>query len=196
MKFSDFTTALTAVCVLQLSTARAKHGNSHLGAIERSHKHHKASHASEVEKGHGIESRGVDVEKRTGKCQFPSDAGLVAVTPNDSNGGWAMSPDQCCEPGNYCPYACPPGQVMAQWDPDATAYTYPQSMVRILLPEGDAVLTRLRTEDFTATKVEQSKSLFQTSHIVSMAPETLVARIRPRETSPFARPCFRATRPC
>lgn len=134
MKFFDFTTALTAVFALQLSTARAKHGESHLSAIERLHKHHKASHASKAEKGHEMELRGLELEKRTGKCQFPTDAGLVAVTPNDSNGGWAMSPDQCCEPGNYCPYACPPGQVMAQWDPDATAYTYPQSMVRILLP--------------------------------------------------------------
>lgn len=38
-----------------------------------------------------------------------------------------MSPDQQCTAGNYCPYACPPGQLMAQWDKSATSYTYPQS---------------------------------------------------------------------
>lgn len=31
----------------------------------------------------------------------------------------------------YCPYACPPGMLMAQWDPDATEYKYPQSMVSL-----------------------------------------------------------------
>lgn len=71
------------------------------------------------------------IEKRGGQCQFPTDAGLVAVTPKAMNAGWAMSPDQPCMPDSYCPYACPPGQVMAQWDPKATAYTYPASMVRL-----------------------------------------------------------------
>jgi hypothetical protein len=40
-----------------------------------------------------------------------------------------MSPNQPCKPGNYCPYACPPGQVSMQWDPEATSYSYPMSMV-------------------------------------------------------------------
>src|SRR5579862_4574686 len=67
--------------------------------------------------------------KRGGQCQFPTDAGLVPVTPGAQNAGWAMSPDQPCLPGHYCPYACPSGQVMAQWNPAATSYTYPLSMV-------------------------------------------------------------------
>ena len=69
------------------------------------------------------------VERRDGQCTFPTDAGLVSVTPDQENAGWAMSPNQPCLPGNYCPYACPPGQVSMQWDPDATSYTYPLSMV-------------------------------------------------------------------
>lgn len=68
-------------------------------------------------------------EKKDGQCQFPTDAGLVAVTPTEQNAGWAMSPNQPCLPGHYCPYACPPGQVSMQWDPEATSYTYPLSMV-------------------------------------------------------------------
>lgn len=67
--------------------------------------------------------------KKRAQCEFPTDAGLVSVTPGAMNAGWAMSPDQPCKPGMYCPYACPPGQLMAQWDPDATEYAYPESMV-------------------------------------------------------------------
>lgn len=84
----------------------------------------------------GIEKRTVPetitpsaLEKRGSQCAFPTDAGLVAVTPGELNAGWAMSPDQRCNPGSYCPYACPPGQVSMQWDPSATSYAYPKSMV-------------------------------------------------------------------
>lgn len=65
--------------------------------------------------------------KRSTTCQFPTDAGLVEITPKSSNAGWALSPDQQCTAGSYCPYACPPGQVMNQWDPQATAYTVSES---------------------------------------------------------------------
>lgn len=121
----------TALCAtFAVSTlASTKHGNAHLNALERRHKHHRHEHSSRAELGLPVELRGATYEKRTNHCEFPSDAGLVAVTPNDQNGGWAMSPDQVCKSGMYCPYACPPGQVMAQWDPDATSYSYPQSMV-------------------------------------------------------------------
>ena len=47
-------------------------------------------------------------------CSLPSDADIVPVGAN----GWAMSPDEPCIPGKYCPYACPPGKVMNQWDQD------------------------------------------------------------------------------
>ena len=126
MKFTN-TGAINAILALHLSVACAKHGNVHLNALERRHRHSRNLHSSTAETGPAVELRDLDIGKRSGQCQFPADAGLVAVTPNDSNGGWAMSPDQCCEPGHYCPYACPAGQVMAQWDPDATSYTYPMS---------------------------------------------------------------------
>lgn len=68
------------------------------------------------------------LNKRGGNtCDFPSNKGLVSVTSKSSNGGWAMSPDQQCTEGNYCPYACPPGKLMAQWDSSATSYSYPES---------------------------------------------------------------------
>ena len=71
--------------------------------------------------------------KRTGSCAFPTDdPDLVAVTPDEMNAGWAMSPNQQCTPNSYCPIACKPGMVMAQWDQEATSYSYPMSMVRLL----------------------------------------------------------------
>lgn len=65
--------------------------------------------------------------KRDNTCSFPTDSGLVAVTEDQRNGGWAMSPDQQCTAGKYCPYACPSGQLMNQWDKSATTYSYPKS---------------------------------------------------------------------
>ncbi|KAL4795337.1 hypothetical protein BDV19DRAFT_362934 [Aspergillus venezuelensis] len=101
-----FIAASALLCAVAVEAAQHNHGHAHR------HLHGKKD----------------VVEKRGGSCEFPSDAGLVAVTPGSKNAGWAMSPDQSCEPGNYCPYACPPGQVSMQWDPDATSYSYPMSM--------------------------------------------------------------------
>ncbi|KAJ5975607.1 hypothetical protein N7481_009314 [Penicillium waksmanii] len=106
MKFNIAPSRAAALVALIASAEAARHGHSHL---------HRRS-------------ENVSVEKRGGQCQFPSNAGLVSVTPNEENAGWAMSPNQPCKPGNYCPYACPAGQVSMQWDPKATSYSYPMSM--------------------------------------------------------------------
>lgn len=68
------------------------------------------------------------VEKRENVCKFPSNQNLISVTSDKDNAGWAISPDQKCTGGSYCPYACPPGKLMAQWDKSATTYSYPSSM--------------------------------------------------------------------
>ena len=133
MKFGSLSTGISATLFLQASFTDAKHSNAHLNVLERRHRHHKESHVSKAQVDNGVELRTAEVQKRGGECQFPSDAGLVAVSPGSENGGWAMSPNQCCTPGSYCPYACPSGQMMAQWSPNATSYTYPQSMVRFVL---------------------------------------------------------------
>ncbi|ETS82356.1 hypothetical protein PFICI_04232 [Pestalotiopsis fici W106-1] len=64
-----------------------------------------------------LKARGLDT------CTFPSSDGLIAITPGSDNAGWAMSPDQPCTCGSYCPYACPPGQVSAQWKDGSTYAT-------------------------------------------------------------------------
>ncbi|KAL2691730.1 hypothetical protein Neosp_002119 [[Neocosmospora] mangrovei] len=87
----------------------------------KAHQHH--------ERGAGhLHGSPAPIVKRGGQCEFPTDdPNMVAVTPDEKNAGWAMSPDQECKPGSYCPFACKPGMVMNQWDPDST-YDYPASM--------------------------------------------------------------------
>ncbi|QKX61764.1 uncharacterized protein TRUGW13939_08920 [Talaromyces rugulosus] len=108
MRANTMASRLAAIVGL-VAIAEAAHSHGHL--------HHRRHPDTEKQ-----------TEKRGGQCEFPSDAGLVAVTPDEQNAGWAMSPNQLCEPGSYCPYACPPGQVSMQWNPKATSYTYPLSM--------------------------------------------------------------------
>ncbi len=141
MRARAITSSASALLLLTASLATAKHSQVHdrLDALHKRHHrvHHQLEPRTTAEDGEqGVEIRAVPettsqagVEKRGGQCAFPTDAGLVSVTPGEQNAGWAMSPDQPCTPGNYCPYACPPGQVSVQWDPTATSYTYPQSMV-------------------------------------------------------------------
>lgn len=113
MKFEMASSRAAALVALIASVDAARHGHHHV--------HH-----------HEVRSENLTLEKKSGQCQFPTDVGLVPITPNAQNAGWAMSPNQPCLPGNYCPYACPPGQVMMQWDPQATSYAYPMSMVSSL----------------------------------------------------------------
>ena len=62
------------------------------------------------------------LNKRDNTCSLPEGKGLVSIS-GASNQGWALSPDQKCTSGSYCPYACPSGKLMAQWNPKATSYT-------------------------------------------------------------------------
>jgi hypothetical protein len=147
MRFLDSQTAIGAAILLLSVPSQASH--SHLQALEKrhSHHHHKKAHTSlRVE---GLEEAAQDLKKR-GSCTFPTNVGLVSVTPGSLNAGWAQAPDMPCKPGHYCPYACPPGkspsklaifrrcmcadrttgQLMAQWCPTSTSYVYPDSQVR------------------------------------------------------------------
>ncbi|ODV84241.1 hypothetical protein CANARDRAFT_29393 [[Candida] arabinofermentans NRRL YB-2248] len=62
-------------------------------------------------------------DKRSNTCSFPTDKGFVEI--NNGNNGWAQS--SSCKAGSYCQYACPPGQLMGQWNPSVTTYSYPGS---------------------------------------------------------------------
>ncbi|EMR82483.1 putative sun domain protein [Botrytis cinerea BcDW1] len=122
MQFLNVPIAIAAAAILLLPCeAKLGHGPSPLDILQKRHSHNRLHASPRAEDSKNL------LQKR-GTCAFPTDAGLVAVTPDSTNAGWAMSPDQACTPGSYCPYACPPGQVMAQWNPKATSYTYPLSM--------------------------------------------------------------------
>ncbi|KAG9253404.1 uncharacterized protein F5Z01DRAFT_167443 [Emericellopsis atlantica] len=104
---------------------------------EASHHHnHRRLHEEHLERKHThLHERDLklaptsDIAKRGTTCAFPGDAdpNLVAITPDSDNAGWAMSPDQACVADSYCPYACKPGYVMAQWEKGSTV-SYPSSM--------------------------------------------------------------------
>lgn len=83
MRGLSITTAVSAALALLSPIVSAEPESPHASMARR---HMYAHH-----KRHGLAKRG--------QCQFPTDAGLVAVTPGDQNAGWAMSPDQPCKPG-------------------------------------------------------------------------------------------------
>lgn len=134
MRFLDTQAVLAAALLLlsQASASKHSHGLGRLDRLEKRHNHlRKHSHTSPSAgtEASTILGDGGHQEVKRGTCSFPTGDGLVAVTPGSSNGGWALSPDETCTAGSYCPYACPSGQVSMQWDPSVTSYTYPGSMV-------------------------------------------------------------------
>jgi hypothetical protein len=135
MKFLDIHTAIGAAITILALPIEAKHDHSinHLNVLGRRHSHKRAR----------TSSRAVVERQDAGPCAFPMDAGLVPVTMGAENKGWAMSPNQKCVPDSFCPYACPPGQVMAQWNPEVKSYPNPKSMVRntthIVIPQADVL---------------------------------------------------------
>ncbi|KAK3954512.1 hypothetical protein QBC32DRAFT_85371 [Pseudoneurospora amorphoporcata] len=120
MKLSAFQTALGAASLFfSAQPVSAGHGG-HRHLHERPTR--RRSHVEET-----IEIVGMpQLQKRKTQCSLPDHPDLVYV-PGGMNNGFAMSPDEPCEDGKWCPYACVPGKVMAQWEPNST-YVYPQSM--------------------------------------------------------------------
>lgn len=101
-----------AVAALVLLCAETSYAHSH------GHRRHTHSHSLRHAKIHA-EVEKPAVEKRKSTCTLPDHSDLHFV-PGDVNNGFAMSPDQPCEDGMYCPIACKPGKVMAQWEADTT----------------------------------------------------------------------------
>jgi hypothetical protein len=137
MKFTTLPGALVAALLLVAPATVAGKTHRHHGRLAHIFDHPRPSpeEASFFETSSSKAKR--VAKKRGGSCPFPTDdPNLVAVTPDEKNAGWAMSPDQECEPGNYCPFACKPGMVMNQWEPDST-YSYPSSMVGSTVPYTD-----------------------------------------------------------
>ena len=199
MRLRTLSATVAACLALHTSTGHAKQSHLHPNILDLRHHHHRRENYTAEAKNEGsLELRAaVDVERRGGQCDFPTNVGLLPVTPDDKNGGWAMSPDQVCTTDSYCPYACPPGQLMAQWDPKATSYTYPQSMVGVLsLPTRLQLLTVPRTEAYIVTRMEMCRNLFPISRIAWEDPRTLRLSTRSARRYPSARRYYQEMRPC
>jgi hypothetical protein len=108
MKFLGSQTAIGAAILLLSVPSQASH--SHLEALEKRHSHHRHKKAHTSPRVDSLGEAAQDLKKR-GTCEFPTNVGLVPVTPGSLNAGWAQAPDMPCVPGHYCPYACPPGTL-------------------------------------------------------------------------------------
>jgi len=116
MRLTTFQAALGSASILfaaQPVTATRGHRHAHDQYAKR-HSHNRNHDSGEL------------LVKRS-SCSLPDHPDLVRV-PGAVNNGFAMSPDEPCDHGTWCPFACVPGKVMAQWEPNST-YVYPESMV-------------------------------------------------------------------
>lgn len=113
--------ALLGLAAQNAFASKAHRHAHHLHSSNHTHQDHGLDQVSQTLKPRGR------LVNRSGQCAFPEGEGLVAITPSSLNRGWAMSPDQECTAGSYCPYACEPGMVMNQWR-QGTTYQYPESM--------------------------------------------------------------------
>ncbi|OLY80446.1 putative secreted beta-glucosidase adg3 [Smittium mucronatum] len=79
-------------------------------------------------------------------CKFPwsdnNSENIYVITPSAMNAGWAMSPDQECTRGSWCPYACKPGYYSSQWDPTALEPNGPGSMNGGLYCDNNGILQK------------------------------------------------------
>lgn len=192
MKFSILQAALGSASILfstQVVAAGHGHGHGHRHAHDQYSNRHTHAH----QRG-GLP--GTPKAPRKATCSLPDHPDLVHV-PGGDNNGFAMSPDEPCEDGKWCPIACVSGKVMAQWKPNTT-YNYPESMVRVAagLPTqvGFVVLTTSSTVGFIVME-EKPRSHSRTRPIVWMAQVPSRPSTRPARLSRFARPSCQATKP-
>lgn len=123
MKVATLHAALGSAALLLLAQPAGATHSHHFAHSQFHAKKH--ANAQEHQHRHLTEAR--DGVQKRGTCSLPDHPDLVTI-PGASNNGFAMSPDQPCTAGTYCPIACVPGKVMNQWKPNTT-YTYPESMV-------------------------------------------------------------------
>ncbi|KAI5865057.1 beta-glucosidase-domain-containing protein [Durotheca rogersii] len=122
----------SAILLLSLescaATVQHRHHHIHPKRIGHGHGHNHIHSDVKPSPNPKYSTRDATLVARNGKkaCKFPTDKGLVSITPEAKNAGWAMAPDQECVSGTWCPIACPSGQVSTQWKP-GTGYRFPES---------------------------------------------------------------------
>lgn len=136
MKITTLQAALgSAALLLTAQPTVASHSHEHMHAQFKKHLNHLHghghAHTHETRETHDLidAPRSSEKVEKRGTCSLPHHDDLHFV-PGAENAGFAMSPDQPCKHGSYCPIACKAGKVMAQWKPNS-AYVYPESMVSV-----------------------------------------------------------------
>ena len=107
-------------------------------------------------------------------CSFPNDNGMVAVfnTKVANSEGWAQ--DGPCKAGSYCQYACQPGYLAGQWNPDVTTYSYPGSQDGGLFCDSNGNLNKpISNQDYCYKGKGTAKAVNQASADVAFCQTVL-----------------------
>ncbi|KAH8911420.1 hypothetical protein BR93DRAFT_874198 [Coniochaeta sp. PMI_546] len=175
-----------AALLLSAQPADATHSH-HLAHSQYGKKHaHLHRHQDLIEGPEALKKRGV--------CSLPDHPDLVKV-PGQMNNGFAMSPDQVCADGGYCPIACVPGKVMAQWKPNTT-YKYPESMDGGLYCDGGQPVKPFPDKPYCVDGTGTISAQNQCSQVVSFCQTVLPGNeamliptdVQPGQTSVLAVP--------
>ncbi|KXX83415.1 putative secreted beta-glucosidase adg3 [Madurella mycetomatis] len=165
MKFSILQAALGSASILfSTQVVSAGHGHGHRHAHDQYAKRHTHAH----QRG-GLP--GAPKAPRKATCSLPDHPDLVHV-PGADNNGFAMSPDEPCEDGKWCPIACVSGKVMAQWKPNTT-YNYPESMYGGLYCNGGKVEKPFEDSPYCVDGTGAVKAVNKAGKIVSFCQTVL-----------------------
>ncbi|KAK4126570.1 glycoside hydrolase family 132 protein [Parathielavia appendiculata] len=139
------------------------------------HRHAHDQYAKRHGHGHGHQAAEVldapKVAPRKARCTLPDHPDLVRV-PGEKNNGFAMSPDQPCEDGTWCPLACVSGKVMAQWKPNTT-YNPNESMLGGLYCNGGTPEKPFKSAPYCVDGTGAVKAVNKAGSIVSFCQTVL-----------------------
>ncbi|KAB5577719.1 hypothetical protein GE09DRAFT_529480 [Coniochaeta sp. 2T2.1] len=167
MKITTLQAALGSAALL-LSAQPAGASHSHRLAHSQFNKKH--SHIHQHQHSDDVIAKREELKKR-GICSLPDHPDLVPV-PGELNHGFAMSPDQTCANGTYCPIACVPGKVMAQWK-KGTGYTYPDSQYGGLLCDNGEPVKPFPDRDFCMDGTKTVYARNDASEVISFCQTVL-----------------------
>lgn len=160
--------ALVGSVLVALAAAPSVAASSHRHLHQRSNRNH--THGADVDVELVKERKLVN---RAGQCAFPESEGLIAITPGELNAGWALSPDQECTAGSWCPFACPSGQLMNQWK-KGTTYSYPESQYGGLYCDESGSITKpFEDEDYCVEGVGTVSAVNKCGDVVAVCQTVL-----------------------
>ncbi|KAK4099669.1 glycoside hydrolase family 132 protein [Parathielavia hyrcaniae] len=168
MRFTTLQAAIGSASVLfsaQPVSANLGHRHAHDQYARRhGHGHRHVHQSAEV-------LNATEIAPRKARCTLPDHPDLVRV-PGEKNNGFAMSPDQACEDGTWCPLACVSGKVMAQWKPK-TKYIPEESMLGGLYCNGGTPEKPFKSAPYCVDGTGAVKAVNKAGSIVSFCQTVL-----------------------